>query len=37
MEFQQLEQFVEVARAGSFTRAAKELNLSQSALSRSIR
>ncbi len=37
IEFQQLEQFVGVARAGNFTRAAKELNLSQSALSRSIR
>ncbi len=36
IEFQQLEEFVAVARAKSFTRAAKELNLSQSALSRSI-
>ncbi len=35
-EFQQLEQFVAVARAKNFTRAADELNLSQSALSRSI-
>lgn len=36
VEFQQLEQFVAVARARNFTRAARELNLSQSALSRSI-
>ncbi len=35
-EFQQLEQFVVVARERNFTRAAAELNLSQSALSRSI-
>ncbi len=35
-EFQQLEQFVAVARSRNFTRAAAELNLSQSALSRSI-
>lgn len=35
-EFQQLEQFVAVARERNFTRAADELNLSQSALSRSI-
>jgi len=37
IEFQQLEQFVAVARARNFTRAATELNLSQSALSRAIR
>ena len=37
IEFQQLEQFVTVARARNFTRAAVELNLSQSALSRAIR
>lgn len=37
LDFQQLEQFVAVARAGNFTRAAGELNLSQSALSRSIK
>ncbi len=36
IEFQQLEQFVTVARAKNFTRAAEELHLSQSALSRSI-
>lgn len=36
IEFQQLEQFVAVARARNFTRAASELNISQSALSRSI-
>ncbi len=36
IEFQQLEQFVAVARAKNFTRAGTELNLSQSALSRSI-
>jgi LysR family transcriptional regulator, hydrogen peroxide-inducible genes activator len=36
IEFQQLEQFVAVARARNFTRAAAELNLSQSALSRAI-
>jgi len=36
IEFQQLEQFVAVARAGNFTRAAEELNLSQPALSRAI-
>ncbi|MEM9017866.1 MAG: LysR family transcriptional regulator [Verrucomicrobiota bacterium] len=36
IEFQQLEQFVAVARAGSITRAAQELNLSQPALSRAI-
>jgi LysR family transcriptional regulator, hydrogen peroxide-inducible genes activator len=36
IEFQQLEQFVAVARARNFTRAATELNLSQSALSRAI-
>ena len=36
IEFQQLEQFVAVARAKNFTRAAGELNLSQSALSRGI-
>lgn len=35
-EFQQLEQFVTVARTKNFTRAAKELNLSQSSLSRAI-
>jgi len=35
-EFSQLKQFVGVARAKSFTRAASELNVSQSALSRSI-
>ncbi len=33
----QLEQFVAVARAKNFTRAAEELNLSQSALSRSVK
>ena len=37
LEIQQLEQFVALARAGTFTRAAEELNLSQPALSRSIR
>ncbi len=36
IEFQQLEQFVAVARAKNITRAASELNLSQSTLSRSI-
>jgi len=36
IEFQQLEQFVAVARAKNFTRAAEELNLSQPALSRAI-
>ncbi|MCB1207212.1 MAG: LysR family transcriptional regulator [Verrucomicrobiae bacterium] len=36
MEFQQLEQFVALARTRNFTRAAAELNLSQSALSRAI-
>jgi len=36
MELQQIEQFVALARAKNFTRAAKELNLSQSALSRAI-
>lgn len=36
IELQQLEQFVAVARARNITRAAAELNLSQSALSRSI-
>lgn len=36
IEFQQLEQFVAVARAKNFTRAANALNISQSALSRSI-
>lgn len=36
IEFQQLEQFVTIARTKNFTRAAEELNLSQSALSRSI-
>lgn len=36
VELQQLEQFVALARARNFTRAATELNLSQSALSRSI-
>ncbi len=36
VELQQLEQFVVVARVRNFTRAATELNLSQSALSRSI-
>jgi LysR family transcriptional regulator, hydrogen peroxide-inducible genes activator len=35
-EFQSLEQFVAIARAKNFTRAAAELNLSQSALSRAI-
>lgn len=36
IELLQLEQFVAVARARNFTRASAELNLSQSALSRSI-
>lgn len=36
LELQQLEQFVALARARNFTRAATELNLSQSALSRAI-
>jgi LysR family hydrogen peroxide-inducible transcriptional activator len=36
IELQQLEQFVALARARNFTRAAAELNLSQSALSRAI-
>lgn len=36
IELLQLEQFIAVARAKNFTRASKELNLSQSALSRSI-
>jgi LysR family hydrogen peroxide-inducible transcriptional activator len=36
IELQQLEQFVVLARTKNFTRAAGELNLSQSALSRSI-
>lgn len=36
LEFQQLEQFVAVAREKNFTRAAEELHISQSALSRSI-
>ncbi len=36
VELQQLEQFVAVARARNFTRAAEELHLSQSALSRAI-
>lgn len=36
IELHQLEQFVAVARAKNFTRAAETLNLSQSALSRSI-
>jgi LysR family hydrogen peroxide-inducible transcriptional activator len=36
IEFQALEQFVALARTRNFTRAAEELNLSQSALSRSI-
>lgn len=36
IEFQQLEQFVALARTRNFTRAAAELNLSQSALSRAI-
>ncbi len=36
IEFQQLEQFVTVARTKSITNAAKELNISQSALSRAI-
>lgn len=36
IEFQQLEQFVALARTRNFTRAASELNLSQSALSRAI-
>ena len=36
LELVQLEQFVTLARTGNFTRAAKKLSLSQSALSRSI-
>lgn len=36
LDFQSLEQFVALARTKNFTRAAEELNLSQSALSRSI-
>lgn len=36
IELQQLEQFVALARTKNFTRAGKELSLSQSALSRSI-
>ncbi|WP_146854795.1 LysR family transcriptional regulator [Brevifollis gellanilyticus] len=36
MNFQSLEQFIALARTKNFTRAATELNLSQSALSRSI-
>ena len=36
IELIQLEQFLAVARAKNFTRAAKELHLSQSALSRSV-
>jgi LysR family transcriptional regulator, hydrogen peroxide-inducible genes activator len=36
LSFQSLEQFVALARAKSFTRAADELHLSQSALSRAI-
>jgi LysR family hydrogen peroxide-inducible transcriptional activator len=36
LEFQALEQFVALARNRNFTRAAKELHLSQSALSRAI-
>lgn len=36
IEFQALEQFVALARTKNFTRAAEELHLSQSALSRSI-
>lgn len=36
IELQQLEQFVAVARERNFTRAAKKLNLSQSALSRAV-
>lgn len=36
IDFQQLEQFVAVARAKNITRAAQDLNVSQSALSRSI-
>lgn len=36
MEFEQLEQFLKVAELGNFTRAAEEIGLSQSALSRSI-
>lgn len=36
LNFQALEQFVALARTKNFTRAAEELNLSQSALSRSI-
>lgn len=36
IEIQQMKQFMAVARAGNFTKAAKDLNLSQSALSRSI-
>jgi len=36
LDFQSLEQFIVLARAKNFTRAAAELNLSQSALSRAI-
>lgn len=36
IELLQLEQFIAVARAKNFTRASKELNLSQSAVSRSV-
>ncbi|MDF1825524.1 MAG: LysR family transcriptional regulator [Verrucomicrobiales bacterium] len=36
IEFHHLEQFVAVARTGNFTRAAAELNLSQSSLSRAV-
>ena len=36
LELVQLQQFVTLARTGNFTRAAKKLSLSQSALSRSI-
>ena len=36
MEFEQLKQFLKVAERGNFTRAAEDLSISQSALSRSI-